>query len=414
VTDLRQRYADLRVRIERELRTNILPFWSRRMLDEPGGGFLGRIAHDGAADPAANKGLILNARILWTFARVHRFDGSQESRALAQRACDSLIAQFIDREFGGVFWSVHPNGTPADTTKRFYGLAFAVYALAEYHDSCGDAAALRHALSLVDCIEAHAHDDLNSGYIEACARDWSHADDQRLSAVDMDEKKSMNTHLHLLEAYAGLLRVHEDARVRLRLRELIELFLDRILDPRTHHFHLFFDEQWNPRSRKVSFGHDIEGSWLLVEAAEILGDQALLSRVRSAALRMSAAVLGQGIDAQGGLMYEAENGAIVDSDRHWWPQAEAVVGFLNAFELSREERYFHAAERSWQFIEDHIVDRANGEWFWLVTADGQTDPARDKAGFWKCPYHNTRTCIEAIQRLDHLSRNALKPAGADK
>jgi mannobiose 2-epimerase len=218
----------------------------------------------------------------------------------------------------------------------------------------------------------------------------------------MDERKSMNTHLHLLEAYAALLAVYDDERLRRRLRELIEIFLGRILDARSHHFLLFFDDLWAPRSRKISFGHDIEGSWLLCEAAQVLGDQPLLEQVRAAALHMAGATLAQGIDREGGLMYEAERGAIVDSDRHWWPQAEAVVGFLNAYQLSGEELYLRASRRSWAFIESHIVDRERGEWFWLVRQDGSTDPERDKAGPWKCPYHNARACLEALHRLGTL------------
>ena len=403
--------TDLRSRVESELRSNILPFWRTRAVDTGRGGFLGRIAHDGTPDPSAAKGVILNARILWAFARSYRYYGGQQDLDLAHRAFHYIGRHFVDREYGGVYWSVDANGAPADTTKRFYAQAFAVYALAEFWHAAKEQTALALAFQLVDCIEAHAHDSDHRGYIEACARDWSAAADQRLSEVDMDEKKSMNTHLHLLEAYAALLRVHEDARLRVRLRELIEIFLDRIVDAGTNHFLLFFDERWTPRSRKVSFGHDIEGSWLLVEAAETLGDEALLARVKSVALRMAAAVLDEGIDREGGLMYEAEDGAIVDSDRHWWPQAEAVVGFLNAYELCREQRFLDAAERSWRFIEERIVDRVHGEWFWLVTQGGHTDAKRDKAGPWKCPYHNARACFEVMERLDRLS---LADACADR
>jgi mannobiose 2-epimerase len=255
-------------------------------------------------------------------------------------------------------------------------------------------------MDMVEKIESSGHDAAHGGYFETYERDWTLAVDQRLSEVDMDERKSMNTHLHLLEAYAALLRIHEDATVRLRLRELIEIFLDHIVDPVTHHVILFFDEEWRPRSEKISFGHDIEGSWLLFEAAEVLGDAPLLNRVRQTAVTMAEVVLEQGIDADGGLLYEAGPQGIIDTDKHWWPQADAVVGFLNAYQISGRQCFLDAAERSWAFIEKYIVDHRYGEWFWLVSKDGVPDNRQDKVGPWKCPYHNSRACFEVMERLD--------------
>jgi len=391
---------DLRQKVEAELLADILPFWLEHAVDEEHGGFRGRIANDLTVDPRADKGLILNVRILWTFARAYRFYKEPAYLSAARRAFDYLIRFFWDQEFGGVYWMLDCEGRPVDAKKRIYGQAFAVYALAEYAHACGDPAAVAKALELVAKIESASHDAENGGYFETYERDWRLSADQRLSDVDLDEKKSMNTHLHLLEAYATVLRHHEDATVRLRLRELIEIFLDRILDGATHHFTLFFDERWRPRSEKISFGHDIEGSWLLCEAAEVLGDEALLARVREAALAMAQAVLEQGIDGDGGLLYEAGPAGITDTDKHWWPQAEAVVGFLNAFQLSGRQHFFVAAERSWEFIDRRIVDHERGEWFWLVSREGVPGTDRDKVGPWKCPYHNSRTCFEVMERLD--------------
>ncbi|MGA2350102.1 MAG: AGE family epimerase/isomerase [Terracidiphilus sp.] len=390
----------MRQKVESELLTNILPFWLKHTIDEEYGGFRGQITNDLTIDRQAAKGLILNARILWTFSKAFSVYRDPIYLATARRAYEYLLRYFWDAEFGGLYWMVDYQGRPIDTKKRIYGQAFTVYALAEYFHATGDAEALDKAMRVFERVEAVSHDAEHGGYFETYERDWSLAQDQRLSDVDMDEKKSMNTHLHLLEAYATLLRIHEDETVRVRLGELIELFLDRIIDPATHHFILFFDEEWRPRSNRISFGHDIEGSWLLCEAAEILGDAGLLKRVREAAVKMAAAVVEQGLDSDGGLLYEADPTGIIDTDKHWWPQAEAVVGLLNAYGLTDQLRFFDAAERSWSFIEKFIVDHKHGEWFWLVSKDGVPDPKQDKVGPWKCPYHNSRACFEVMERLD--------------
>lgn len=392
--------SELRQRVEAELLSDILPFWLKYAIDEEYGGFRGQIANDLTINPHAAKGIILNARILWTFSKAFSAYGDPVYLNAARRAYEYLVRFFWDNEFGGVYWMVDYQGNPFDTKKRIYGQAFTVYALAEYYHATGDAEILARALRLVEVIEASGHDPANGGYFETYERDWTLAVDQRLSEVDQDEKKSMNTHLHLLEAYAALLRNHEHSTVRLRLRELIEVFLNHIVDPKTHHFLLFFDEEWRTQSDKVSFGHDIEGSWLLCEAAEILGDTALLESVRAVGLSMAQAVYDQGLDTDGGLLYEAGPTGIIDSDKHWWPQAEAIVGFLNAHELSGRQYFRDAAERSWAFIEEHIIDREHGEWFWLVSKDGVPAAERDKVGPWKCPYHNSRACFETMERLD--------------
>jgi cellobiose epimerase len=391
---------DLRKKVETELLSDILPFWLNHTIDNEQGGFLGQISNDLTVDPRAAKGLILNARILWTFSKAFSVYRDSVYLATARRAYDYLTRYFWDAEFGGVFWMLDCEGRPLDTKKRTYGQAFTVYALAEYFHATGDAEALAKALRMVERIESSSHDAKHGGYFETYERDWTLALDQRLSAVDMDEKKSMNTHLHLLEAYASLLRVHENPTVRLRLRELIEIFLDRIIDPATYHFILFFDEEWRPRSNKISFGHDIEGSWLLCEAAEILGDAELLGHAREVAIEMAETVFEQGLDSDGGLLYEADPTGIIDTDKHWWPQAEAVVGFLNANQLTGQQHFLDAAERSWAFIDKYIVDHKNGEWFWLVSKDGVPSADRYKVDPWKCPYHNSRTCFEAMERLD--------------
>jgi mannobiose 2-epimerase len=228
----------------------------------------------------------------------------------------------------------------------------------------------------------------------------------RLSETDLNSPKSMNTHLHILEAYTNLLRVWRDPLLEAKQAELAELTMDRILDASTGHFKLFFDNQWNSLSDHVSFGHDIEGSWLLVEAANVLGDAKLIRRARKSALAMADAVYAQGLDRDGSLFYEADGqGKLIDPNKHWWAQAEAVVGFYNAFQLSGEARFRVASRRAWDYIEAKVVDRVHGEWHAKLTPGGVPLTAKEDSdatliGPWKCPYHNSRVCLEMIERLE--------------
>jgi len=394
----------LRERVERELLGDILPFWLTYAVDYEFGGFRGQIANDLTIDPLAHKGLILNARILWTFAKAYQVYRDEVYLRTARRAYEYLRRYFWDAELGGVYWMVDHLGNPVETKKRIYGQAFTVYALAEYVAACAEKEPLEKAIALHRMIEDASHDAQNGGYFETYERNWKLAREQRLSEVDMDEKKSMNTHLHLLEAYANLLRLWNEDELRKRLRELLRIFLDHIIDPETHHFRMFFDEVWRDRSDRFSFGHDIEGSWLICEAAEVLGDTAILEEARKAAVRMAQVLYEQAVDSDGGLFYEGSGKELIDTDKHWWPQAEAVVGFLNAYELSGRDYFLKASQNSWQFIEKFIVDHQHGEWYWKVSRDGTPSDDKYKVDPWKCPYHNSRTCFEVMERLDKLAK----------
>jgi cellobiose epimerase len=394
----------LRERVERELLDDILPFWLKYVIDEEYGGFRGQIANDLTIEPKANKGLILNARILWTFAKAHKVYGKDVYRQTAERAYDYLREQFWDEEYGGVYWMVDYLGKPVETKKRIYGQAFAMYALTEYVSAGGGKQPLQMAIALHRMIEDASHDVEHGGYFETYERDWTLSREQRLSEVDMDEKKSMNTHLHLLEGYANLLKVWNDEALRGQLSQLAHIFLDHIIHPETYHLRMFFDEQWRDRSRCVSFGHDIEASWLICEKTEVLGDKALLEEARSISVKMAQAIYEQAIDTDGGLMYEGRGNEITDDSKHWWPQAEAVVGFLHAFELTGAEYFLKAAEKSWDFIDRYIVDHARGEWYWKVSRNGIPSDEKFKVDAWKCPYHNSRTCFEVMERLDRMAQ----------
>jgi cellobiose epimerase len=395
-----QDISRVREEIESEWRDNIAPFWVNLAPDQKHGGFHGWIANDLQIDEQAEKGIILNSRILWTFAHAYKIHQNSEFRTIAERAFNYIADHFIDREYGGVYWTLDYRGQPLDMKKRPYAQAFALYGLTEFYLATGEATALAEARDIFDLLESCARDPDHDGYFETFDRDWTLSEDQRLSDVDQDEKKSMNTHLHILEAYATLAHASNDASVKERLRALIFLFLNRIIHPEKFHLQMFFDETWTAKSNRNSFGHDIEASWLLCEAADVLADVELQTRVRTVSLKMAKSVYERGIDEDGSLLYEADsNGQVIDDEKHWWTQTEAVVGFVNAYQLSGQEHFLSAALRVWEFISRSIVDKENGEWFWKTSRSGVPDLEMPKLSQWKCPYHNGRMCFEIVRRL---------------
>lgn len=395
-----------RKEIEADLTGNILPFWIRHAPDRERGGFIGEIDDALTRHPEADKGLVLNARILWTFAAAHRIYREPAYKAMADEAYRYLLEHFRDGEFGGYYWMLDGSGAPVRLKKQVYGQAFVIYALSEYVRMEPHAAALEEAVHLFRLLEQHSHDPVHGGYVEALARDWRETGDLSLSSKDLNEKKSMNTHLHVMESYTNLYRVWRSALLRKRLGELIDVTLNHILDERKEHFRLFFTEAWDVRSPAISYGHDIEGSWLLVEAAETLGDPARLARAQEAAIRMADAVLAEGLDEDGGLVYEAGPDGWTETNKDWWPQAEAVVGWLNAYRLTGRDAYLEAAMRVWRFIDRHIIDKEHGEWRWGVDRSGRPLAGRKKVDAWKCPYHNARMGFEATERLAQLIARA--------
>lgn len=381
-----------------------LPFWCGPALDMQNGGWMACLSNDLQPDRSQPKGLIVNSRILWAFSAAHRAKADPVYQAMAARAFDFVMNKFWDASHGGAFWRLDDAGAVMDDSKKIYGQAFYIYALTEYHLAFGSPPALARAKELFELVERHAHDAKFGGYLEVRRRDWSEAGvEARLSDKDMNEKKSMNNHLHVLEAYTNLYRAWREPRVAGRLRELTGLFLTRILDGRTGHLHHFFDEAWHVRSDTYTFGHDIEATWLMCEAAEELGDPELLARVRAVALQMAEVVFNEGLGANGALCYEGRGGKIIDPGRECWPQAEALVGFMNAYQLSHDHKYFAALSLVWDFIQQNLVDRVHGEWFWRINPDGKPDLKLPKVSEWKGPYHVSRACLELMRRLPATS-----------
>ena len=389
----------LREEVKDELVNDILPFWMNRMTDREQGGFYGRIDGNNCLHPDAPKGAILNARILWTFSAAFRLLKKPEYLETATRAKRYLLDFFYDKQYGGIFWELNADGTPSDVKKQIYALGFAIYGLSEYARATGDREALEYAVRLLEVIEKYSFDPVQNGYVEALTREWQLIQDMRLSDKDENEKKTMNTHLHILEPYANLYRVWKDERLEKQLRNLIKVFVTRILDAESGHLNLFFEEDWSNKYHIISYGHDIEASWLIHEAALALGDQGLLAEIEPVIVKIAQAA-DEGLNRDGSMIYENfVDKQKVDRELHWWVQAENVVGHINLYQYFHDEDALRKALKCWQFIKENLIDGEGGEWYWSRYADGTVNRKDDKAGFWKCPYHNGRMCMEIIERF---------------
>ncbi len=399
----RQILCELQNECRQILEENILKFWLYKMQDNEHGGWYGQMKGDGSVVKTANKGGILNARLLWTFSAAYRLTGKSVYFEAAKRCNEYILSHFIDKEYGGIYWELDYEGNPVNTKKQFYALGFMLYGLSEYVRATGNKESLDCALKLFHCIESHSLDTLNGGYIEACKRDWSEMNDMRLSEKDENYPKSQNTHLHIIEPYANLYRVCPTPSVADALRRLINLFTEKILNPTTHHLDLFFSMDWKRMGQLESYGHDIECSWLLHEAALVLNDEALLKKVEPV-VRMVAQASEKGLQADGSMCYEAnvETGYFCE-ERHWWVQAETVVGFFNIFEHFGDEDSLSKSLRCFNYIKKHLIDYEGGEWWWSCDAQGHINREEDKAGFWKCPYHNGRMCMELMERINSMN-----------
>lgn len=391
---------DLEKAIEDELTGNILPFWMEHTVDRANGGFYGALTNDLVIHNEQPRSAILCARILWSFSAAYRRFHDEKYLSMARWAYDYLTRVFVDKEYGGVYWHVDAHGNPIVDRKHHYAQAFAIYGLSEYYRATAEPESLALAQGLFRLLEAHAFDPVHGGYLEGSSRSWAVLDDMRLSEKDLNSRKSMNTMLHMLEAYTNLLRVWDDATLKQQHRAILETFREHIIDPATHHFKLFFDDAWNSLLEHDSYGHDVEGSWLLVEAAEVQGDPQLLAEFRQTAVAIADAVLRDGLEADGSIPYEGGPHGLVNDTKAWWVQAEALVGFYNAYQISGEPRFAQAAVGSWKYIQARVVDHVHGDWFKDLHHDGTPDPASFKVGPWECPYHHARACLEMLERLE--------------
>ncbi|WP_440876583.1 AGE family epimerase/isomerase [Thalassotalea sp. PLHSN55] len=382
---------------------NITDWWYKNTLDEENGGFIGEVSSSGMRMECANKGIILNTRLLWYFSEAALFTKCENTYQLAERAYHYLMTYFDDPEHGGVIWEVDYSGHLVDSKKQTYAQSFAIYGLSSYYQLTGDKQAINKAMSYFDLLEAKTHDDDRGGYLEAFDRQWQEIDDMRLSDKDDNLPKTMNTHLHILEAYANLQKVYPSEKVAAALKRLIGYFQGSIIDHSNYHLRLFMCRNWGDHSKAYSYGHDIEASWLLYKSLRILKNPKTTAQVTPSVIKLAETCLAEGIGELGQVLDEID---IKTNQLHkgsvWWIQAEAIVGFLNAFHLTGNPAFYNAVVKIWEFTKKYHIDAKHGEWHWMSILDQGEDYNINKAGFWKGPYHNGRAMIEAIKLLDEL------------
>jgi len=398
-------FANLYEEFSEEL-SSILEFWSLQSVDTVNGGFVGRISNAGKIDFDAGKGAVLNARILWTFSAAYRTIGSEKLEILANRAADYLKLYFWDNINGGLYWELDHRGSPVNTRKQAYAQGFGIYALSEHYLATGNISSLKYAKKLYGLLEKYFWDEKFGGYLEALDKDWNPLEDMRLSAKEDNLPKSMNTHLHILEPYTNLYRAWPNERLKASIVHLLDIFQQHIIDD-AGHFTLLFELDWERKCDIVSFGHEIEGAWLLHEAACETDAESSLYEIQQTAIKLVENTLKDGLDKDGSLFYERE-GDHLDTDKHWWPQAEAMVGLMDAWEITKNEKYISALEKVWDYVKENVIDYENGEWYGKINIKGEPYEQEDKVGLWKCPYHNSRAMIELMRRIrKHCDNDSL-------
>ncbi|MEO0571958.1 MAG: AGE family epimerase/isomerase [Bacteroidota bacterium] len=384
--------------MEREL-ASILDYWQQNTLDDNNEGFYGRIDHYNEVDRTNSKGIILNTRILWTFSRANNFYGDGQYEKECERAFTYLLNHFKDVEHGGVFWEVDYKGKPTNKRKQIYAQAFCIYALSEFYKYSKKAAALEWAMELFSFIEEKAYDNALGGYHEAFGEQWEFIEDVRLSKKDLNAPKTTNTHLHLLEAYTTLFEITKDIRVKNALERLMQLFQDKLFGEEGH-LKLFFSKDWKEQSTEISFGHDIEAAWLLILASRTINTKNYIKTFEKIGVVVANTFLKKALDDEFGVINAQDRVTMkMDTDLHWWPQIEAMVGLVYIWKITKDNTYLDYALKIWQFTQKYIIDHRNGEWFFRVNAEGKPYEEENKVGPWKCPYHNGRGLIEILDML---------------
>lgn len=385
----------IREELENELRA-IACWWLSHVVDRKHKKIAGEVSNRNRRKRLEGMSLVLGARLTWFFSAIYRHDARLEYREAAQLCCRLLLDRYLDPVHGGMYWTLDWRHRPKSRKKQTYGQAFAIYALSEYYLAFGDAKALEAAQSLVELLEEHVRDRACGGYLEARAEDWSEIEGECVDDVNAD--KTMNTHLHVLEAYSNFYRADRNPDFAELLRGLISLFIDRFARPGGDHLVQHYSRDWTEVPAAITFGHDIEASWLIPEAVTVLADAALEKQACTTAIKLARGVLVSGVDEYGGVSMGLQPGNIRISTREWWAQAEAMVGFMNAWQMTGEKQFLDTSFNCWRFIREHHIDMRYGEWRWNSSLDRQAGDTY-KAGPWKGPYHNGRALLEMIKRL---------------
>ncbi len=394
----------LQQEMQKELTEGIIPFW-KNLRDDIYGGYYGYLSYDLILQKQAEKGCILNSRITWFFSNAYTLLGDESLLAEARHGYEFLRDRCLDRTNGGIYWSLNYDGTPLDTTKHTYNQAFCIYALSSYYEASGDEEALRLAMELFHLIEEKCTDEV--GYLEAFTVDFRPESNEKLSENGVMAEKTMNTLLHVFEAYTELYRVSKNSEVRERLERILEIFAEKVYNPKLHRQEVFFDKDYNTILDLHSYGHDIETAWLLDRGVEVLDDERFGRMIHPITEALTRQIYETAFDGKS-LANECDRGK-VDENRVWWVQAETVIGFLNACRRQPEHKeYFDAAFAEWDFIKRFVKDKREGsEWYWLVKKDGSPVQGEPIVEPWKCPYHNGRMCIEVIRRVEQMTEQEM-------
>lgn len=380
--------------VKKELTDHIIPLWSS-FRDDENGGFYGYMGYDLKIDKQADKGVILHSRILWFYSNAYLTLKDEKLLDYAKHAYEFIKDHCVDYDNGGVYWMMDYKGNVADSMKHTYNIAFAIYALSTYHRASGDKEALELAYRLFDDIEKNTIDEY--GYQEAFSKEWELVDNEALSENGLHADKTMNTILHLIEGYTELYKIEKNEKVGERLKFLLGQMKDKVYEPSTNALKVFFDTKLELIGDIHSYGHDIEATWLMDKACDELGDEELKKEFAEMNLKISKNI--QDIAFEGGALNNERDKDHIDKTRIWWVQAEAIVGFINAYQHSGDKQFLETAKSIWNYTVNTQIDKREGsEWFWEVSFEGVPGQKREIVGPWKCPYHNGRMCMEVIRR----------------